>query len=1077
MKKKGAIHGIVEIADPSGKRGVANVMIEVFEGSIKKGGGPTGPDGRASLVSGLELVPHRVTATLTGPLVDSHAHSGKQLGESLAESTVTPTEQGVAVEFPVIVPNIITPILTASPDKLTLPVPSAPASQDDIHRFAPKKEEQQAADPELVTIVAKYEETNAANPFDKGLVFTASGTNVTLWRDKKCTRSIGHGPRLAIPHSDAKKGITFYLRGEKGGTADLKLAADSTSKPDISLKGPATAKVEIQDRKRITPIINVEHLVVLRDQELWKNQRKNDTFAGSAAAVEADWIRPDPTRIELSAAKTSNTPEYTGKGTLSFSPENVKAYTDEECMTEFKLSEKIDFAKFTDAGPFRLWLRGKTAGKFTAKLELDPSNDPRIKVDEPAKGEMGCVELKLKLHHYENDDVNKAINPDVKKSPAPANDPPTDNEMDPQKYWDELKNLTFEQKEMTDSERVGAGRLLHAQKDKNHARAKLIVEKLDGSQWPDAANLYQIILDAADGDKANKKRSGAVKLFTAEEDGDEKKLRLEMPLSELKSAEKTFWIEGAAACDHWRGIRLTAGFDRPDGGLAKTPKMDGNWAALSIVEIAEVKIDYTPVPDKPRIWVEDTGRFYINFKADPDGRKVTIGAKLSKELKGCPLHLMLAPHKDNFKADTSGGSGAATVEQHRADRKKLLHLSKETDEKGYAKVEVQTSRFGGDKFLPASYLMQDPHLARFVQEQADLSKRKPVVASKVMTVWRKLYCQVTALDGMTIPSLGVAQATFKDVFVDFEEDVDARVLVTEAAAPAGSIVDGAVISGAHPAKTLIVGDHNVAPFKAKFRNNKSPTAHIIFCHEQLDANAGPYDVTYSLLAADCDLSGTIYSLDVLGNYTGNNSALFFPKNLKTGANSISKCKWKCLEDATKNGDISQAAVTFAAGRDSVTIPFPAEASALLGAGKTIELQLTIAYAEGWFNGWCTSGDSHNVIKTVGRPEAGMCCTIVHECGHAINQSPKDSGPFPGIKAPQHKRYYTNNRGHQGPHCADGVDDAYYNNGANRMDTGHANGLCTCIMYGAGSDVRNANAKWCARCRPYVLGVGIAQVTT
>jgi hypothetical protein len=568
-----------------------------------------------------------------------------------------------------------------------------------------------------------------------------------------------------------------------------------------------------------------------------------------------------------------------------------------------------------------------------------------------------------------------------------------------------------------------------------------------------------------------------VKLFTAEEAGDEKSLRFEIPLSELKSAEKTIWVEGAAACDRWRDSRLSAGFDRPDGGLAKTSKMDGNWAAFNIVEISEVKIDYTPEPSKPKIWDKDTGRFYINFKADPDGRKVTIGAKLSKELKGCPLYLMLAPHQDNFKADTSAGPGAATVEQHRDDRKKLLHLSKETDEKGYAKVEVQTSRFGGDKFLPAAYLLQDPHLARFVQEQADLSKQKPVVAAKVMTVWRKLYCQVTALDGMTIPSLGVAQTTFENVFIDFEEDVDARVLVTEAAAPAGSIVDGAVISSAHPAKTLIVGDHNVAPFKAKFRNNKNPTAHVIFCHEQLDANSGPYDVSWELVEADCLLSGSIYSLNVPRDWTGNGSALFFSKNLKSGANSIARCKWKCVEDVSKKGDIPQSQVTFAADRESVTIPFPATASALLAAGRTIELKLQIAYAEGWFNGWCTSGDRHNVIKTVGRPEAGMCCTIVLECGHAINQSPQVSDPFPGVKAPPNKRYYTNDRGHLGPHCADGIDEAYYNNPANRMDTAHASGLCTCIMYGGGSDVRNANAKWCARCRPYVLGVSIAQVTT
>ena len=238
-----------------------------------------------------------------------------------------------------------------------------------------------------------------------------------------------------------------------------------------------------------TLLLQVEHLVVLRDQELWQEQRKNDKLEGASPVDEADRIHPDPTRIELSAEETAGQVDYQGKGRLVITPSNVEVFTDEACKTKFNLDEKIEKSELIGK-TVKLWLRGKTAGKFNVKLELDPSNDPRIKIDPPAEGEMGCVELKLKLHHYKKDDVNKAINPDVKKSPAPTNDPPTDNGMDPQKYWDQLKDLKFEQKEMSDSERIGTGRLLHVQKDKNHSRAKLIVEKVDGSQWPDAASAY-----------------------------------------------------------------------------------------------------------------------------------------------------------------------------------------------------------------------------------------------------------------------------------------------------------------------------------------------------------------------------------------------------------------------------------------------------------------------------------------------------------------------------------------------------------------------------------------------------------
>ena len=59
----------------------------------------------------------------------------------------------------------------------------------------------------------------------------------------------------------------------------------------------------------------------------------------------------------------------------------MKVFEDEACEKEFKLSDKIDFTKLTTAGPLKLWLRGKTAGKFTAKLELEASSDPNALIE------------------------------------------------------------------------------------------------------------------------------------------------------------------------------------------------------------------------------------------------------------------------------------------------------------------------------------------------------------------------------------------------------------------------------------------------------------------------------------------------------------------------------------------------------------------------------------------------------------------------------------------------------------------------------------------------------------------------
>src|SRR6185295_5655385 len=84
------------------------------------------------------------------------------------------------------------------------------------------------------------------------------------------------------------------------------------------------------------------------------------------------------------------------------------------------------------------------------------------------------------------------------------------------------------------------------------------------------------------------------------------------------------------------------------------------------VQIKEVKLDYTAESGKPGAWDEDKERFYINFKADSDGRKVTITAKLTEPIKEVKLDYTAESGKPgawdedkerfyiNFKADSDG---------------------------------------------------------------------------------------------------------------------------------------------------------------------------------------------------------------------------------------------------------------------------------------------------------------------------------------------------------------------------------------------------------------------------------------
>jgi hypothetical protein len=195
-----------------------------------------------------------------------------------------------------------------------------------------------------------------------------------------------------------------------------------------------------------------------------------------------------------------------------------------------------------------------------------------------------------------------------------------------------------------------------------------------------------------------------------------------------------------------------------------------------VVKIEEVKLDYTPGP--ANAWDDKDKRFFINFKDDPDGRKIKIAAKLSRKLKNVVLHFMLAPDLNNKKAANWGKDMPATWKwkditqdvKHadKQDQKDFLHWSEKSDGEGQAAKELTLSRFGGDKFQPAAYVEQDPHMAKYVEGHADLEKRKPVFCAHKIEVWRKFWYHEVKVEGMPVAGFGNAAETYKDVKATME---------------------------------------------------------------------------------------------------------------------------------------------------------------------------------------------------------------------------------------------------------------------------------------------------------------------
>ena len=524
---------------------------------------------------------------------------------------------------------------------------------------------------------------------------------------------------------------------------------------NVVVKGGGTTSVRFDVKRRlnvVTPKIRMEYKVVVLDRKLSAHQE----------ASEKKIVTDDVTRVRLAASQSTGTPSYAGSGTFEVSPANVEVYTDKECRNKLA-GRKLTNAELLD-GSFELYLKAKTKGKFTAKLTLDASDKPdHIEVKDPAQEEMGVVEIEMKLHRYEKADLaNVAVNPDVE----PYSD-----------YWRELKDTQLpEQKAMSDEKKVKEGRLLHVQTDNNHARAKAVVQKLVADQWPAGTDDYVIVL-SQDG------KNGSVKFFDKDWEGTEKTGdTARIKVSELKAKELEFWIEGAAATKKWRELVVGVDLERADMDAPHTqhhkPKHNADWAHLTVVQIKEVKLDYTRESGKPGAWDEQEERFFINFKPDSDGRKVTISAKLTEPLKDVALHFMLAEDSKNLTKDNWGEDLPSTWKwkditadvkhKDKDDRAKLLHMSHATDDKGAAKKELVLSRFGGDVFHPAAYIEQDVHFAKYVHGLADNEKRKPVRAEKKLTVWRKFWYREVKVAGLQVQGFGNAADTYEKVKVVME---------------------------------------------------------------------------------------------------------------------------------------------------------------------------------------------------------------------------------------------------------------------------------------------------------------------
>lgn len=785
---------------------------------------------------------------------------------------------------------------------------------------------------------------------------------------------------------------------------------------------PPTEKVVV------TPELKVEYKVVLLDRELNKHLQGTETKAkvsGTAIQVSFKQGKPSPKFPRGLKLKTS------GAGA-------IEAYLDADLSTKIDLTKPIPNEKL--GSPLKLWLKGKTKGKFDLTLEIETGDD-RFKTDPPVTEKMGVVEILMVPHE-----------PDQSALDALEVDPDTEPVG---KYYDDLRDKVLpDQKELTDERKIKVGRLLHVQKDGHFGRAKLIVKKLEASQWPEGTDEYKIVVAASK--SADGADSTALKIFEAEWEGSAKTLPAELLVSDLKSGEKTLWVEGAEASKKPLDVRLGLGVDRATGGLGKEIKKNGDWAQFTVAQIKSIKLDYTAASGKPNAWDDANSKFSINFKTDPDGRKVKIKVTLSEKLKDINVRFMLAPGKDNLKAPNWGVDlpgtwkwkdiTAAVKHKDKADRKKVLHQAALTDSDGVASSELVLSRFGGDRFRPRAYLDCDPHLAKYVEGHPDLEKKEPAKADKDITVWRKFWYQVVKVEGMNPPAMGGAEGQYTRVKADMVLTTELAVsrATVDTFAPKAIYPKYMVILNGGNSDALVVSDSNKGQFFSGYaaEAEKPIKIPILICDAQWDEGGNSSPITGDVAASGFPVTVTTDKLMLNPPLQGGTLfvsgawvAAEWDPTLKAGAGD-----WTNV----RNGNFANANVSISPTRTdlhAVRLALPAGVGATTAQTRVWIQNLILQGANGPYLGEYSSSTKRILAVYDPTQPGDFQNTIAHEIGHSFRQVAKPASIASGI--PAHPEQYDK----QGSHCK---------NLTNK-----------CVMYESGP-ITGSLDRFCDMCHPYLL---------
>ncbi|MFY0570037.1 hypothetical protein ACN28E_40280 [Archangium lansingense] len=519
-------------------------------------------------------------------------------------------------------------------------------------------------------IEAWYTESTGAPPYQGRAELLFDAQKLEFFEDEGCTTPANTKLPNGTTEGNKKR---LFVRGKEVASHALRLKLDDSGTPRVRVLEGQDVALEVKQAKLVKPCLEAEYQALLVPHRLLPHE----------GTLKSAYPTP-PSRLELTLEQDQPGITYGGGATLSFSSD-VELFTDEagDKPVQGFDGKKLVLDRDLLAGGKKvtLYLRAKGAGPLEATLAPEATSKlgalAQRSVFVAPNAVLKLVAVQLELELYEHSKPHSQVFRDT-QAPAAA--------------------------KLSDEQKVKRGGIVQVQDNGHHVRAKLVVKKPADELWTVGGDGCKVVL----GQTA---RSGGLKLFK----GDiEQVWPLSLGRADFSSGEVSLSIEGSAATNDFRHVCIDVGLDRAGGGLAHTPKRNGDFALVTVVAFEKL----TP----------DTADYkqYINLPVSgshPEhGRKLKSQAKLTKPLSDVEILFTLIPVNTN-----QANLPAAMKYQEPKDS----DVAVKTDAQGIAtSAELELSRFTSDKFTVAAYVKQAPP----VKDSAPSAS-----CSKPIEVWQEVF--------------------------------------------------------------------------------------------------------------------------------------------------------------------------------------------------------------------------------------------------------------------------------------------------------------------------------------------------